>query len=73
MSGFEKRYNFVQIDDFELVYCFESTGNELHVALHFASLAAPVAEISSLKHKSLVSAYSHSLCVFALSDTSYIA
>ena len=59
MTGFEKRYNFVQIDDFELVYCFESTVNELLVALHFASLAASVAEISSLKVQNL------GRCVFA--------
>ena len=44
VSRFEKRYNFAQIGDFELVNCFESTVNELHVALCFASLAASVAE-----------------------------
>ena len=59
VSGFEKRYNFVQIDDFELVYCFASAVNELHVALHFASLAASVAEISSLKVQNF------GQCVFA--------
>ena len=30
-----KRYNFAQIDEFELVYCFAITVNELHVALLF--------------------------------------
>ena len=45
MSRFEKRYNFVQIGNLEVVHCFESTVNELHVALHFTSLAASVAEI----------------------------
>ena len=49
MSGFEKRYNFAQIGNFELVYCFESTVNELHVALSFTSLAASVSEVRSLK------------------------
>ena len=44
-SGFEKRYNFVQIGDFESVHCFESKVNELYVVLYFTSLAASVAEI----------------------------
>ena len=39
----------MQNGDFELVRCFESTVNELHVALYFASLAASVAEIHLLK------------------------
>ena len=34
----------MQIDYFELVYCFESTDNELYVA----SLAAFVADVRSL-------------------------
>ena len=38
----------MQIDYFELVYCFESTGNELYVALYFTSLAAFVADVRSL-------------------------
>ena len=33
VSIFEKRARFTQIDDFDLVYCFESTVNELHVTL----------------------------------------
>ena len=49
VSRFEKRYNFVQIDDFQLVYCFESAVSELHVALYVTSLAASVTEIHSLK------------------------
>ena len=39
----------MQIDDFKLVYCFESAVSELHVALHFASLAASITEIHSIK------------------------
>ena len=58
VSGFEKRYNFMQIGNFELVVCFESTVNELHV-LHFTSLAASIAEICLLK----VQIYTQ--CVFA--------
>ena len=59
VSGFEKRYNFVQIGNFELVVCFESTVNGLHVVLHFASLAASVAEMRSLKVQN------YTRCVFA--------
>ena len=58
VSGFEKRYNFMQIGNFELVVCFESTVNELHV-LHFASLAASIAEICLLKVQN------YTRCVFA--------
>ena len=35
----------MQNGDFELVHYFESTVNELHAALYFASLAASIAEI----------------------------
>ena len=49
VSGFEKRYNFAQMGDIGIVHCFESTVNELHVALYFASLADSDAEIRSLK------------------------
>ena len=49
LSRLEKRYNFVHSGNFELVHCFESTVNELHVAPYFASLVASVAEIRSLK------------------------
>ena len=49
VSGFEKRDNFVQISNFAIVHCFESTVHGLHVALYLASLAASVAEIHSLK------------------------
>ena len=53
-----KRYNFAQIGDFELVYCFKGTVNELHVALCFASLAASVPEIRLLK------LHNYARCVF---------
>ena len=59
VSEFENWYNFTQIGDFELVYCFESTVNELHVALCFVSLAASVPEIRSLKVQN------YTRCIFA--------
>ena len=67
MSGFEKRHNFAQIGDFELVYCFESTVIELH-ALCFASLAASVLRYARSKHKITLMAYLRRLHIFAHSD-----
>ena len=50
---------FRLIGNFELVYCFESTVNELHVALCFASPAASIPEIRSLKLQN------YAWCIFA--------
>ena len=59
VSGFEKRYNFAQMGDIEIVHCFESTVNELHVALNFVSLAATIAEICSFREQN------YTRCTFA--------
>ena len=37
VSRFEKRYNFTQIGNFELVCCFESTVNACSTLFHFSS------------------------------------
>ena len=47
--GSEKRAHFAQFIDFELVALWQSTVNELSVALCCASIAAPVLEIRLLK------------------------
>ena len=44
----------MQIGNFELVHCFESTVNELHVALNFASLAVSISEICSFKVQNML-------------------
>ena len=49
VNGFEKRDQFAQIADFELVVLCQSTVDGLSVALCCASIAAPVPEICSLK------------------------
>ena len=57
---------FVQIGD------FESTVNELHFLLYFASLAASNGEIRSLKVDNYARCILASLHVYACGDTSYI-
>ena len=53
-----------QIGDYELVYCFESTVNELHVALCFASLTAFFAEIRTLAQSTIL--HSVHICVVCM-------
>ena len=49
MSRFEKTTHFTRMGDFELVLSSKHTVDELHVAFHFASLAASVLEMHLCK------------------------
>ena len=58
VSRFEKRDYFALIVDFEVVVLCKGIVDELFVALCFASLAASVAEIHSLK------VHNYTQCIF---------
>ena len=59
LSRFEKRDHFTLIVNFEVVVLCKGTVDEFSVALCFASLAASVAEIHSLK------VHNYTRCAFA--------